>query len=739
MIYFDRETRTFNLNLDHSYYALRIDEDGHPVHIGWGIRPSAAAAEQVIDGRSAAHNYNSPLSFVTQFRPDEILPFGELITHQETLKVGFSSLAQPPASFEAPHTPLRDLRLHYAGYEISTEARPGLAPEHNRPTLNNQPRETLRLLLRDPQQPFAVILCYRLTPEQDIIERWLELENLGQEVINIDVCNFASLLLPAGVNELTSVSGAWSREFQTSRERLPSGTRVMESRTLQTGHAANPFFLLNKPGQAWEESGTVYFGQLAYSGSWRMSFEQLPSWQVRVHGGYNPFDFQLQLAAGEWHVTPAFVCGVCPDGWGGAGRRMHAFTRERVLPGPSPAAAFRPVLYNSWEAVTFDINLDNQVELARQAAAVGVELFCLDDGWFGARRDETAGLGDWSVRQDAFPDGLEALVAEVRCLGMKFGLWVEPEMVNPDSSLYRQHPDWVLHFPGRPRTEARHQLILDFSRAEVVAHILAVLDGVIARYGVDFLKWDMNRYTSEPGSAAGKEIWYRHVAGVYHIMDQLRIRHPKLEIQSCSGGGGRVDLGILGRTEQVWVSDNTDAFARLAIQEGFSLAYPARIMEAWVTAEYNELTRRSAPLTMRFDVAMRGALGIGSDLTALSQEELADYAGYIAFYKRIRHVVQEGRLYRLERLEEYGSSVIAYVLADGSEAVYSLVLAEHAAGSFRPSVPLRGLHAGAIYAIYDRHNEEIGRLSGYHLMTLGPPQEMDEHPGYSRTLHLKQV
>ncbi len=739
MIQFNPQTRIFNLLLQNSYYAFQVDSTDRLIHLGWGLRPADAQATDVISGQQPLENNDLLWSFITQFRPDEILTFGDVTSYQVTLKASFPSLPQPLAEGEARHLPLRDLRLRYVGHEIVTDAQPGLAPAHGLPTQVTTARETLRVILRDPGQPFQVIACYRLTPEHDIIERWLELENLGLETVTLDVCHFASLHLPNGTTELTAVSGTWAREFTTERRRLALGTQVIESRNLQTGHNTNPFFLLNQPGQAWEEGGTVYFGALAYSGSWQLSFEQLPTWHLRVHGGYNPFDFQLALAPGERHKTPAFVSGVSGNGWGGASRRLHAFAQERVLPHGPQAPLWRPVLYNSWEATYFNLSLENQQELARKAAAIGVELFCVDDGWFGGRRHDRAGLGDWVVSPDVFPNGLEELVAEVHRLGMKFGLWVEPEMINPDSDLYRQHPEWVLHFPSRPRTESRNQLILDFGRDEVVAHIFALLDDLVSRYDVAFFKWDMNRLATEPGSVVGQAIWRKHVEGVYQLMDRLRQKHPGLDIQSCSGGGGRIDLGILGRTDQVWVSDNTDAFDRTRIQEGFSLAYPARAMEAWVTHEHNHLTQRVTPLSLRFDVAMRGVLGIGSSLNELSEAELKQYANTIAFYKQIRPVIQSGDLYRLQRLEEYGASVLEYVLADGREAVYSLVIHNHQVGSFRPNPPLIGLHAGTSYAVFDRRGNELYRATGYELMTLGIPREANEFVGYSRTLHIKQM
>lgn len=738
MIHFNPNTKTFNLVLKSSFYAFQVDAAGRLVHLAWGPNP-AAGTTSLISGHSNPAPGDGPSSFEQQLRRDELVAFGDVTYHEVSLKVSFPTLPAAVTPAETAHLPIRDVRLRYAGHEIVTTAQPGLAPAHGLPSAETAPRQTLRVILQDPAQPFRATLCYRLTSEHDLIERWVEVENLGPEPVQIEALSFGTLHLPNGATELTSVTGAWASEFTSRRERLPLGLRLIESRTVQTGHGANPFFLLNRPGQAWEETGIVYFGALAYSGSWRIAVEHLSSLAVRLHAGYNPFDFALILAPGERHVTPALLCGVSDEGWGGAGRRLHAFIRERVLPRPPRDLEFRPVLYNSWEATYFNLSVAGQIELVRKAAAIGVELFCVDDGWFGGRRNDRAGLGDWTVSPAVFPDGLHPLIAEVQRLGMKFGLWVEPEMINADSDLYRRHPDWILHFPGRPRTEARNQLVLDFGRPEVVDYIFAALDNLLAEYQIEFIKWDMNRNASEPGSVAGKAIWREHVAGVYRLMDRLRQKYPRLDIQSCSGGGGRIDAGILARTDQVWTSDNTDAFDRLRIQEGFSLAYPARAMEAWVTHAHNHQTGRITPLGLRFDVAMRGALGIGSSLNELTEAELQEYAGYIAFYKRIRPVVQEGHLYRLQRLEEFSASVIEYVLPDGREAVYSIAVREHQLGWERPPALLKGLVAAATYAVFDWRGAEIHRAGGFELMALGLPGDSLGGVGFSRTLHLKQI
>lgn len=739
MIHYNSETQTFNLLLATSVYAFQVDENGRLVHLTWDPRPAGAVDTDLIEGSNGYDVSDSVASFERQTRRDELLAFGDVTYHEVSLKASFASLPGAPAAHEALHLPLRDVRLRYAGHEIVVGAQPGLAPAHGLPTGDSSPRETLRVTLRDPVQPFVVTLCYRLTPEYDVLERWCELENTGQETISIEVLSFGVLHLPRGTTELTSVFGGWAREFTVQRERLPVGSRLVEQRGLQTGHVANPFFLANRPGQAWEETGHVYFGALAYSGSWRIIAEHLPNGDVRIHGGYNPVDFCLELQPGQRHVTPGWVCGVSDTGWGGASRRLHAFARRRVLPRAPGWAEERPILYNSWEATYFDLSYAGQAELARKAAAIGVEMFCVDDGWFGARRTDSAGLGDWVVSPEVFPDGLHPLIDEVHRLGMRFGIWVEPEMVNPDSDLYRQHPEWVLHFPGRPRSEARRQLILDFGRPEVVATIYDVLDHLLSQHAIDFVKWDMNRNVSEPGSAAGQAIWRQHTEAVYSIMDRLRRKHPHLSIESCSGGGGRIDLGILARTDQFWTSDNTDAFDRIRIQEGCSLAYPAMAMEAWVTDVPNHQTGRPSSLTLRFDVAMRGALGIGANLNRLSQAELDECARFIAFYKRIRRVVQQGELYRLQRLEECGASVVQYALPDRREAVYSVAVHDHQVDQFRPPSPLKGLNPSATYIALDRHGQEVYRASGFELMTQGILGESGKGIGYSRTLHLVQV
>ena len=701
-IHFQASSRCFVLTLKSSVYVFRILESGELVHVFAG--PTAVDQETLKPDHLAEYG-DSNYVWEQQARAWEICTFGDLNYHDSAIKL---SILDPLA----PAGVIRDLRLRYVDHNLVKDAKPGLSPK------TSPERETLAVRLRDGHVGIDVTLYYRVTPEHDVIERWLEISNHTEGAVTVESLSFATIHVPNGEYELTRTAGTWAREFIPQRQLLSPGRTVMESLGLNTGHATNPFFILNAVGEATETAGTVYFGALAYSGNWRLSFEVLPTTATRIHGGYDPGDFQLILLPGEAHTTPALIFGSCGEGIGGASRRLHRFARETVLPSPRHGDD-RPVLYNSWEAVYFEMSLESQMELARKAAAIGIELFCVDDGWFGGRRNDSAGLGDWWVSPDLFPDGITPLIDEVKRLGMRFGIWVEPEMVNPDSDLYRAHPDWVLHYPGRPRTEVRQQLILDFGRPEVVEFIWNSLDTLLAKHDISFFKWDMNRYVTEPGSVAGQAIWYKHVQALYGLMDRLRAAYPKLEIQSCSGGGGRIDFGILGRTDQAWTSDNTDAIDRVSIQDGYSYAYPPCAMEAWVTHEVNHQTGRRTSLDLRFDVAMRGALGIGTSLNKLSDTELEDYTRKIAFYKRIRGVVQHGDLYRL--VSRTNESVWFTVSKDQTQAVFSIVVTGEFRGICHAPIKLPGLQLGQSYSITDETGSILGTWMGAQLSTIGLP------------------
>jgi alpha-galactosidase len=715
-IHFDTETNAFVLRLYSCIYLMQIQADGALAHAGFVPVPMDAPDLLTLAELAAYAQERFPWE---KHGPAHEYPaFGDVSWQEVAFKTAFPVLAHPPGPGEAAHLPVRDVRLRYASHEIRSDAEPTGAPTHGVSPKISAPRETLCIRLKDATYDLFLTLCYRLTPEHDLIEQWVEVENATAEKLDIEEISFGVLHLTSRQYQLHYAVGSWAREFVPAVKPIEQGLFVLDQKGINTGHYSNPSFLIGETENVTEESGCCFFGAIAWSGNWRLRFARTPQGPVRVFAGYDSSDFELAIAPGEKHRTPAFVFGLSTEGRGGASRRMHRFIRERLLP-KLEHEPYRPVLYNSWEATYFDLSVEGQTKLARLAASIGIELFCVDDGWFGDRRNDRAGLGDWVVSEAVFPQGLDPLIDEVHRLGMKFGLWVEPEMVNPDSNLYRAHPDWVLHFPGRPRTEVRQQLILDFGRPEVVEHIREALDRLVTTYAIDFFKWDMNRYASEPGSVAGRAIWRRHVEGVYDIMDSLRRAHPHLAIQSCSGGGARIDCGVLARTDQVWTSDNTDAGHRVRIQEGFSFIYPPRIMESWVTSEVNHQTGRFSPLSLRFDVAMRGALGIGSNLTTATQDELAEYRRKIEFYKRIRPIVQDGDLYRLESTDRISTWLT--VLPNGSAGVYSTVTLDQPLGYYRPTPRLRGLDPAAAYKVVDEHGTEIAHFPGWQLMSMGIP------------------
>src|ERR1700691_4178133 len=600
----------------------------------------------------------------------------------------------------------RDLVLDYVSHEIRGD--------------------TLEIHTKDIRYALAVDLLYRVYPHSDIVEKRSAIRNQTSQPVVVESAQSGVWYVPAGEGyRLSYLTGRWAGETQLRREPVEPGKKVLESRRGNTSHFLNPWFALDYQGAADEEHGRVWFGAIGWSGNWKLVVEETTAHQVRVTGGFNDFDFGYLLKPGESLETPAFYGGFTDQGFGESSRIMHAFERAEILPdraAPHP----RPVLYNSWEATTFNVNEAGQKQLADKAAKIGVELFVMDDGWFGRRNDDHAGLGDWTVNPQKFPNGLKGLICYVNGLGMKVGFCVEPEMVNPNSDLYRAHPDWAMHFNDRPRSEARNQLVLNMARDDVRDHIFTVLDKLVSENHIEFLKWDMNRNFGEPGwpeaaVAEQKQIWVKYVDNVYNIIDRLRAKHPGLEIESCSGGGGRLDLGILKRVDEVWTSDNTAAFDRLRIQEGFTNAYAPKVMMAWVTDVPN-LNGRGTPLKYRFLVAMQGSLGIGSHLNHWTDADFALASRMVSIDKEIRATVQQGNLYRLFSPREGEFTANQYVSQDGKQAVLFAFL--HSQQYLRPMpiVYLRGLDERAVYRIKTIDNKLGGRLetaSGSYLINRG--------------------
>jgi alpha-galactosidase len=675
-IVYDASSRCWILQMEASTYCIGLSSDDTSLqHIYWGPRITSEAASEMIDPPKP---FRVPFESPTGISREEYAPWGEMRFGEPDLKVEYADGT-------------RAIEWVFEKYGIEQSGA----------------SQTLWLRFRDRAYPLTVTLYYRIYDDHDVIERWVRLENAGGSgPITIEQAYSADWRLPRRESyRLTYLHGRWGKETQVTETMLSPGKVVLESRRGMTSHQFNPWVALDPEATATEESDEVWSAALAWSGSWKIVAETTPFGEVHFTGGVNNFDFCYLLDEGERLDLPMFVGLYSNEGFGGVSRGWHAYEREQVLPEASDAV--RPILYNSWEATSFAVNERNQMELAERAAALGVEVFVVDDGWFGARNNDRTGLGDWTVNPEKFPNGLNPLIARVNALGMRFGLWVEPEMVNPDSDLYRAHPDWVYHFRNRSRTQARNQLVLNLARDDVRDWMLATLDRLLSEQNIEFIKWDLNRSFSEPGwpDEAGQNperVWLDHVRNLYWVIDELRRRHPNVAFESCAGGGGRVDLGILSRVEQVWPSDNTDALDRLSIQEGFSYAYSPRVMMSWVTDCPNFVTKRTVPLRYRFHVAMSGSLGIGGDLSEWTPQEMEEARDFIALYKRVRSTIQNGLLYRLRSLREGNVAAWQYVARDSSEVVVFAWGHSQQFGERQVLLPLRGLEEEAHYeaAIY---------------------------------------
>jgi alpha-galactosidase len=705
------------LETKNTAYAFGLSASGLLAHHYWGKRLPRLEDYPIPPEPSGYASTDGPDHFI----PEEFPGYAGVKYIDPCLKVTFADGT-------------RDVVLRFESFDVKKSSPLAPLPQGEESRLPSPAGRRvgdegeLAIRLKDVFYPLAVTLHYRIHPEYDLIERWVTLENLGTEPIHVERLFSAKWTLPPGDDySLTHLVGRHVDEFNLWREPLTPGLKTIESRRIIPSHRAAPWFAIDR--NASEDAGEVWFGTLAWSGNFRISAEVTEFASTRVSVGLNDWDFGWRLQPGEPLTAPSSISGYTKAGFGAASRLFHAYVRERLIPhGPH----LHKILYNSWEATLFAVDEAGQSALAEIAAQMGVELFVMDDGWFHNRNWDTAGLGDWRPDAKKFPNGLGGLIKRVNDLGMDFGLWVEPEMVNPDSDLYRAHPEWVIHFPTRARTESRNQLILNLAREDVQEHLIGVLDRLLTENNISFIKWDMNRPASEPGwpDAPGdpRELWVRYVHGLYRVWGELRRRHPRVTWQSCASGGGRADFEILRLADQVWASDNTEATSRLRIQEGYSQYLPAITMEAWVT-DWNE---GIVPLEFRFHVSMCGSLGVGGNLLHWSESERDLAAKCIAQYKEIRHIIQLGEQYRLISAQKSPYSAVQYVSADKSEGVL-FVFRAHIPEKFNiPQIYLRGLEPEAVYEV-----EGFGQRSGAGWMEAGLKVPLKNFE--SRVIRIKRV
>lgn len=674
MISVNENKKIFSLKTKNTEYVFGVDNQGLIRHIYWG---SKIGFESDFEMKEICEvSTNDPVYEVT---PEEYPVFGGLRYSENCLKVSFKDGT-------------RDLVYKYEGYEIK--------------------ENVLVIKLRDAYYNFTINLHYKVLANNDLIERYTTITNESEEDIVVEEIYTAQLHIPYENLTFRNTHGHWAAEQQMFKQDVSYGKITIENRKGVSGHNNNPYFILDK--NATETNGEVFFGALRMSGNFKGIIEQTPYGETLVQMGINPYDFEFTLKSGESFTTPSLICGYTNKGFEKMSHNLHNFAKENLL-----REGLRPVLYNSWEATEFDVTCEEQIKLAREAKKIGAELFVVDDGWFGERNSIHNGLGDWYVNEKKFPNGLNPLIEEVKSLGMKFGIWVEPEMVNPLSKLYIDKPDWIYNFENRERTTSRGQFVLNVTKPEVKEFIYNMLDNLLSTHDIDYIKWDVNRPICEPGAKNLEEnerrMYFDHIQNVYDIVRELKKKHKNVLFEACASGGGRIDYGILGIFDDFWTSDNTDAYDRLFIQHTYSHIYPIKAMRAWVTDCPNFLSQRIIPLRFRFHSAMMGTLGVGGNILKWTEEEMKLAENMVSEYKEIRHIVQEGDFFRLENTSPNDYHLFEYTKDD--EALLFAFLPQSKVGHRPSRVKLRNLDENAMYE-FELNGEKIVK-SGAYLMNYG--------------------
>lgn len=707
-IHYDEQKSLFHLQSKDTSYVIHITKQGYPAHLYWGKKVRGLQLDRLLELKERASF--SPSTDLSDLALSlDTLP-------QEYPTYGSSDFRTPAIQALLPNgSSVAELRCDSHAIRGGKPALAGLPATY---TERDDEAQTLELTLKDELTGLTVVLSYTVFEEFDAIARSAKIMNNGTSTLQLQRALSMSLDFANDRFEMLQLSGAWTRERHVHTRKLEPGMQSVESRRGSSSHVQNPFIALLSEG-ANEDHGDVYGVSLVYSGNFTAGVEVDQFHTARLFAGINPFDFNWKLEPGEQFQTPEAVLVHSEYGLGGMSRSFHDLYRSRLIRGQFRDKT-RPILVNNWEATYFNFNADKIESIAKAGQELGIELFVLDDGWFGKRDNDTTSLGDWFVDRNKLPNGLGDLVSRVKRLDMQFGLWFEPEMISPESELYRAHPDWCLHVEGRRRTEARRQLILDLSRADVREYIVKVISDILSSAPITYVKWDMNRNMTEIGSALlpadrQRETAHRYMLGLYEVLEKITSAFPHILFESCSGGGGRFDPGMLYYMPQTWTSDNTDAVSRLKIQYGTSIVYPVSAMGAHVSAVPNHQVGRITSLETRGNVALSGNFGYELDLTKFTDEEKETVKAQVALYKDVRHLVQFGDFYRLLSPFEGNETAWMFVSKDKSEAfvVFVSVLQEPYArlNRFR----LKGLDPNRDYVL----DGEEGAYGGDELMHAG--------------------
>lgn len=587
---------------------------------------------------------------------------------------------------------------------------------------NDAEATTLEILLHDELINVDQILSYTIFNQYNVIARSIKFINHSQQNYQLTTAMSMNLDLPDDNYDWLQFSGAWGRERQLKSAHLRPGVQSVGSTRGASSHMENPFIILKRP-QTNDFQGEAFGFSLVYSGNFLAQAEVDPYKVTRVQLGINPFHFSWKLTPDSSFQTPEALMAYTHDGLNDLSQNLHHLFQQRLARGYWRDRP-RPILVNNWEATYFDFTEEKLLKLARTAKELGIELFVLDDGWFGKRTTETAGLGDWWVNRDRLPEGISGLSEKIHQLGMMFGLWFEPEMTNKDSELFRNHPDYIIQTPNRHPSQGRKQYVLDFSRSEVVNYVYQLMAKVLKEGNVDYVKWDMNRNITECFSAAYPadqqgEIFHRYILGVYSLYERLIHDFPKILFESCASGGGRFDAGMLYYAPQAWTSDDSDAIERLKIQTGTSYCYPVSSMGAHVSVSPNEQLQRQTPLKTRADVAYFGAFGYELNLNALSKNELKQIKRQVKFMKKYRKLFQFGTFFRLKT--PFEGNIVAWLTVSPDErhaAMGYFKILNDVNAEYRLQ-KLPGLAPQLNYKVVEESGEQIGTFNGKELANIG--------------------
>jgi len=689
-IKFFKEHDIFHLQNDQISYVIKLLKNGQLGHLYWGkkIRDVQRLDRYQLSQHRPYEAYavKDDTGFILENIAREYPSFGQ------------SDFREPAYQIEAKAgSIISDLKYKEHQIYAGKKRLKGLPATY---VEQKEEAESLDITLYDEILDLEVILTYTIFKDYPIITRSACFKNKGEKNINLKRALSMSVDFENRDFELLQLSGAWGRERDIIRRPLEQGMTKIDSKRGGSSHQQNPFAALVEPDTN-EYYGEAYGFSLVYSANFMAQAERNHYGKIRMTMGINPFNFNWLLEAKESFQTPEVVMNYSDQGLNKMSQNYHQLYQNRLVRGKYRQKE-RPVLINNWEGTYFDFDTDKILEMAAAAAEVDIELFVLDDGWFGKRNDDTSSLGDWYVNEDKLPGGLEYLAQEINKLGLYFGLWFEPEMISPNSDLYRKHPEWAIQAKDRESSLSRQQLILDLSRRDVQNYIIESVSSILEKADISYVKWDMNRPMTEYGSLELKaerqqELNHRYILGLYRVLEEITARFPEVLFESCAGGGGRFDPGMLYYMPQTWTSDDTDAVERLKIQYGTSVVYPPSSMGAHVSAVPNHQVERSTSLKMRYDVASFGNLGYELDLTELNKDQIKVVKNQVNNYKEIRTLVQFGDFYRLQSPFEGNFAAWSYVARDKKDVLAGFYQVLAAPNPREEKLKLKGLDTNSNY------------------------------------------